>query len=189
MRNLILLMALMFFVPSAQAADITLAWDPSSSEDVEGYKLYYGNESGSYGQPVDVGNVLTYTITGLAPGNTWYFAATAYRGENESGFSNEVFTTIPLEGFTVLAQACASNWYGVVCLVTTSENAKATFQYRKLGTSDDWMIIIATPTPWKTEHRAIVYFEQDLGEYYEYTWTLENAEGNILNGSGTFLTK
>ena len=40
---------------------------------------------------VDVGNVTSFTVTGLAPGNVYYFAVTAYdTGGFESGVSNEV---------------------------------------------------------------------------------------------------
>jgi hypothetical protein len=72
--------------------DITLAWDANTEQDLSGYRLHYGNLSGSYSESVDVGNVLEHTIKNL-PDGIWYFAATAYDGrENESGYSNEVST-------------------------------------------------------------------------------------------------
>jgi hypothetical protein len=77
---------------------IRLAWDPPTTNvdgspltDLAGYKIYYGTASGTYGQPIDVGNVTTYTLTGLVQGQTYYIAATAYdTSNNQSGFSNEV---------------------------------------------------------------------------------------------------
>ena len=68
---------------------VTLTWD--ASPDANGYKMYCGGSSGSYGSPVDVGNVLEHPIS--TPG-TYYCAATAYNEAGESGFSNEVFFTI-----------------------------------------------------------------------------------------------
>jgi len=75
---------------------VTVAWDASPDPNVVGYKVYVGTTSGVYSvSVVDVGNVTTYTVTGLQPG-TVYVATTAYDQSGlESGFSNEVSTTIP----------------------------------------------------------------------------------------------
>jgi hypothetical protein len=78
----------------ALAADVTLAWDANTEPDLAGYKIYFGTASGVYGAPVTVGLQTTYTVTNLAPG-TWFFAVTAINNSGlESGFSNEVSTTI-----------------------------------------------------------------------------------------------
>lgn len=56
-----------------------------------GYKVYYGTTSGTYGTPVDAGNVTIYTLTGLTLAQTYFVAVTAYdTSTNESGYSNEV---------------------------------------------------------------------------------------------------
>jgi len=91
-----LLAAIIFFAlgATALASDVTLAWDANTETNLAGYKLYYGTASGVYGAPIVIGTQTTYTVTGLAPG-TYYFAVTAYNTEGlESGFSNEVSTTI-----------------------------------------------------------------------------------------------
>ncbi|MEJ2245913.1 MAG: hypothetical protein P8Y80_07545 [Acidobacteriota bacterium] len=76
------------------AGDVSLAWDPSISEDVVGYKIYYGNFSGSYNSFHTVTNQTSYTVTGL-PDGTYYFAVTAFDSAgNESGYSNEVSTVV-----------------------------------------------------------------------------------------------
>ncbi len=47
-----------------------------------------------YSAPISLGRQTTYTVTGLTPG-TYYFAVTAYNTASlESGFSNEVSTTV-----------------------------------------------------------------------------------------------
>jgi hypothetical protein len=75
----------------AGAGEITLAWDPSASDGVTGYKIHVGTASRSYVEIKDVGNVLTYKVDKLEMGKEYFFAATAYDAEgNESGFSNEV---------------------------------------------------------------------------------------------------
>ncbi len=79
---------------SATAADVVLAWDPNTEPDLAGYKIYYGNASGVYTTIVPIGTQTTYTISGLAPG-TYYFAVTAFNTSGlESGYSNEVSTTV-----------------------------------------------------------------------------------------------
>ncbi|MGD0977410.1 MAG: dockerin type I domain-containing protein [Minisyncoccia bacterium] len=78
----------------AWAGNVTLAWDPNTESDLAGYKVYYGTASGSYGAPITIGTQTTYTVAGLTPG-TYYFAVTAYNTSGlESGFSNEVSTTV-----------------------------------------------------------------------------------------------
>ena len=92
LTTLVLLFA---FVP-AFAGNVTLSWEPSPSENVIGYMIYYGMDSGDLDYSKDAGDVLTTTIENLASG-TWYFAATAYSADDESVYSNTVNTTI--EGF------------------------------------------------------------------------------------------
>jgi fibronectin type 3 domain-containing protein len=79
------------FAAHAFAAQATLAWDPNTETDLAGYRIHYGTASGSYTVHLDVHNVTTYTVTGLADGQTYYFAATAYNASgSESGYSNQV---------------------------------------------------------------------------------------------------
>jgi fibronectin type 3 domain-containing protein len=80
-----------FQVTPATVTQATLEWDPNSETDLAGYKLYYGQASGSYDTTIDVGNQTTYTLTDLPVGETYYIAATAYNTSGlESGYSNEV---------------------------------------------------------------------------------------------------
>ena len=78
----------------------TLTWDAVSHPGLRGYRIYYGPASDMYlqlrGRGIDVGNVTTYTVTGLVSRKRYYFAVTAYTGPNEeSDFSNQVFKDIP----------------------------------------------------------------------------------------------
>jgi|GEM_PF-3383881 len=88
---IIIYLVLMGVLPFAWAAQVRLAWDANGEPDLAGYKLYYGTVSHSYGTPVNVGNVLDYTLTGLTQGQTYYLALTAYdSSNNESSYSIEV---------------------------------------------------------------------------------------------------
>jgi chitinase len=87
----------LFLSPSAFAASVTLAWDPSSDPGAAGYFLYYGYASGSYSVKMDVGNYTTAAVSGFLQGHTYYLAATTYDMYGyESPFSSpEVIVAIP----------------------------------------------------------------------------------------------
>lgn len=81
---------------------VTLSWDATTDNvAVTGYKIYFGTEtvdaSGeSYNMdPVTVGNVLEYTVTGLTNDTTYYFAVTALDavGNESVDYSLEVSAT------------------------------------------------------------------------------------------------
>ena len=77
-----------------------LAWDAVTDPGLGGYRIYYGTAPGtceqSIGQVQNVGNVTTYTVSGLSSGTRYYFAATAVDSYmSESRCSNEVFKDIP----------------------------------------------------------------------------------------------
>src|SRR3989441_8812 len=116
----------------SSAAQVTLAWDPNTETDLAGYKLYYGTSSGSYPSSVDVGNLTSYTLSGLLEGRTYYFAATAYDlNVNESGFSNEVSKAIAdVTPPTVSITAPAA---GATVLGTMTVSASATDNVGMVG--------------------------------------------------------
>lgn len=82
---------------AVHSAAITISWDNATDEEVLGYHLYYGFQSGVYTDYIDTGNRPRYTLEGLDPGETWYFAVTAYTSEAESAYSSEVSFSFPEE--------------------------------------------------------------------------------------------
>ena len=87
--------------PSAVVTNgaVRLEWNPVTGPNVTGYRVYYGPASRTYLQPFGQGLVstaTTYTVPGLAGGQGYFFAVTATNSlGKESGYSNEVFVTIP----------------------------------------------------------------------------------------------
>ena len=74
-----------------------LRWE-GSHENITGYKIYYGTESGIYNNaeniPIIVGNQTEYVVNGLRNGKIYYFTVTTIGGEGgniESDFAEEVF--------------------------------------------------------------------------------------------------
>jgi hypothetical protein len=90
--------------PAGVGKSVTLAWNPSSSPNVAGYKMYYGTACHCYTSSVAVGNTTNATISGLSPGTTYYFAATTLDSAGaESGFSNEATYAVPVTAAALTA--------------------------------------------------------------------------------------
>lgn len=85
---LILLLAL---VCAAQAAEVTLQWDPNDPTP-DGYRVYRRVEADTYdySNPAWQGTSTTCTIGDLEPNVTYYFVVRAFVTDDESGDSNEV---------------------------------------------------------------------------------------------------
>lgn len=80
--------AILVATPAA-AGTMRLAWGSVSG--ALGYRVYYGNSSGSYTATVDVGNTTQATLSGLADCSTYFVAVKAYNNQGESNsFSNEI---------------------------------------------------------------------------------------------------
>jgi type II secretory pathway pseudopilin PulG len=60
---------------------------------VTNYKVFRGLNSGSEALVATIGNVLTYTDTGLADGTTYYYKVKAVNDSGESVYSNESSAT------------------------------------------------------------------------------------------------
>jgi uncharacterized membrane protein YgcG len=97
-------LVLLVLATPALSADVTLAWDPNSEADLEGYGVYF--KLGASGPPYDLFGYVTlqelndpdnpsFAVTGLVMGSNYYFAVTAYdTAGNESGYSTPVCAQI-----------------------------------------------------------------------------------------------
>jgi hypothetical protein len=75
----------------ADAASLTLAWDPPSDGLTTGYIVVYGTTSGVYTATVDVGMTTSRKIDGLSNSTRYYFRVRAYSGDGTlSDYSAEV---------------------------------------------------------------------------------------------------
>ena len=76
----------------AGAHTITVNWE--SVMGASGYKLYYKIGTEAFGDPIDVGAVTSYTLTGLADKTQYYVALSSYDDvNNESDIGSESSVT------------------------------------------------------------------------------------------------
>lgn len=97
-----IVLVILMFVGTALAGDIKIAWDANTETDLAGYNVYYGTVARTGVDPkvcnmcgyiakVPLAKVVTYTLTGLTVGTTYWISLTAFNTSGvESIFSNEV---------------------------------------------------------------------------------------------------
>jgi len=88
-------------------------WNANVETDLAGYKIYYGTQSLTYDQAVDVGNTTEYILEDLQEGQTYYVVLTAYDASgNESLPSNEASAEVggPRILITSVAQGVKLTW-------------------------------------------------------------------------------
>ena len=92
-----------------------------------------------YQSKTDVGNVTTYTQTGLNIGVTYYLAATAYNAQGlESGFSNEVIYTVPSCTYTISPSSASFSTSGGSGSVTVTTQAGCSWV---TSTAPSWITV------------------------------------------------
>jgi hypothetical protein len=82
----------------SQNHTVGLSWTASTSENVVGYNIYRGNQSGGPYAKINssLDSNTAYTDTSVADGNTYYYVTTAVNSDNEeSVYSNQAQATIP----------------------------------------------------------------------------------------------
>lgn len=72
-------------IAEPQTSEISLRWDPITSETIGGYRVYVGTEPGEFLYTLDTDRpTASALVRGLQPGNTYYFAITAILEGRES---------------------------------------------------------------------------------------------------------
>jgi hypothetical protein len=106
--NFCTLLTLLVAVFGSYAQSITIAWNAVSG--VAGYKVYQGGTSRVYANSINLGNTTQATISGLAAGKTYFFAATAYNSMGiESDYSSEISYTVPASSPPVITLTSPTN--------------------------------------------------------------------------------
>jgi len=94
-RTLLSMFLLILGGGTVDAASVTLQWDSNREQDLAGYLVSYGTQSGQLTTTEDAGNHTFYQITNLETGRTYFFAVRAYnRAGHVSLPSTEVSATV-----------------------------------------------------------------------------------------------
>ncbi len=112
----ILFLLTLLFPDSLLSADVTLGWDPNDEANLDGYGIYFRQDT--VGPPYLLAGYVTldeldnpyapsFTVTGLQEGTRYYFAATAFNTDGkESVYSTPVCAEIAADGGI---SACSSS--------------------------------------------------------------------------------
>ena len=116
---------------SAYAQDATLEWEQSPTPDIDGYRIWYQATPYVSGQwdgagaiegdsPIDVGDVLTFDVTGLTDDVLWWFTATTYKNAycSDAQYVDQATCEAATETWTEYAESDYSN------VVRTSSGGK-----------------------------------------------------------------
>lgn len=138
MKNLIVNFALIFACLCAQAANVTLAWDPSPDKSAAGYLIFQGGATRNYTNQTSVGLVTNVTLIGLTVGSTYFFAAKVFTTNGlVSDFSTEAAYTIPLSPPVIVSGPVGStNQTGAtVTFTVTATGANLSYAWLKNGST------------------------------------------------------
>jgi len=168
-RILVLALAALGLQRTADGATVTLQWDSNREQDVAGYLVSYGTQSGQLTTTADAGNHTSYQLSELETGRTYFFAIRAY---NTAGLisapSNEVSVAIgtaPLSlpnfmtsltspqpaGSTVILAAAASGgtapyqykwsiWDGATLIMVRDWSGDNTLRWQPVVASQNYLI-------------------------------------------------
>jgi Fibronectin type III domain len=135
-----------------KAALVTLAWDPSLSPNIAGYRLRSGTTSGVYTQTIEVGNTTSALLSNLVTGKTYFFMVTAYNTQGvESGPSNEVSYPAPTSSATPTATPKPTASPGSAAMMlspqpgSTFTSSRITFKWSVVSTTNYGLLLGNSP--------------------------------------------
>jgi CxxC motif-containing protein (DUF1111 family) len=82
-------------IASGSAEAVGLAWSASPTPGVLGYRILYGLSSGSLMSSINAGNSTSAVVSGLTPGQTYYFVVIAITADGESLAANATLSGQP----------------------------------------------------------------------------------------------
>lgn len=114
---------------TADAAQITLAWDPNPEADLAGYLVEYGPSTAPFSLSADVGNVTEWTLASAAPGTNYVFRVLAYNTRREySAPSSPISTATTTPGGPTLTGDRTALTFGIrgTSVLTTAQTVRLT---------------------------------------------------------------
>jgi hypothetical protein len=126
------------------AATVTATWNANSEIDIAGYILSYGTQPGVHPTVVDVGNVITWPIATLTPGQVYYFVVQAYNTSAATSVASaEIVFLDPMPGPSLTSLNPTSGAVGMTVTI-----AGANFGATQGTSTVKFNGIAAVPTSW-----------------------------------------
>ncbi|HJT10718.1 MAG TPA: fibronectin type III domain-containing protein [Candidatus Nitrosotalea sp.] len=164
-------------------AQVSLSWTApinNGGSTITGYKIYRSTSSGTESFLIAVGNVTSYTDTGLTNGITYYYKVTAVNSVGESAQSNEanaIPVTVPPPPTSLAATAVSSSQINLNWSAPSGNGGAAIIGY-KIERSND------TGTTWNgivpnTNSTSTAFSDTGLASntQYEYRVSAINSVG------------
>jgi len=145
----LLLCGVLAFVQNAMAGDLELSWEPAADNPVPVYEVHYGTQSGSYEALITTATN-SVSITGLASGQTYYFAVRACN--SDSSFCGEFSPELSAAVSYAEPQAAFS-----ADILTGSAPVAVNFSDRSTGPIDRWEWDFGDGTGATTQHAQHTY--------------------------------
>ena len=127
-------LAWLLFAGAAAAAQVTLAWDANTEQDISGYIVEYGPAAAPFSLSADVGNVTTWTLADALPGTRYSFRVIAYNASGDRSSPSEVVvgdTTTP--GGPTLTPDRAALTFGLLAAGARPVTASQTIRVTQAG--------------------------------------------------------
>jgi hypothetical protein len=162
-------------IVAAGDSQVTLSWQVPSSNGgspVTNYSIYRGTISGNEVLLAELGNVLTYTDSGLTKGQKYFYKVSARNGIGEGTQSNEA-SAVPLRPIYIVVTLYASNdtsiksgapntvrsaltWIDIGSLASTSSNYRGLLNFNLSTIPSSVQINNAVLTlAWEGENRNL----------------------------------
>lgn len=158
------------------AYDVLLRWTVPGSQ-IDGYRLYTGSASRTYGQPIDLGRpdsstlsgIVYYSLRGLQPGTADYVAVTAYDAGMESAYSNE--RLFNLSSVTPPVASAGPDRTGVVGQVFTLGSDS------RRGVNYFWEQTAGPPVTLSNRTTSVTQFSAATAATFQFTVTAYDGQG------------
>ena len=154
---------LLFQLPALATQSVVLEWTPSDDTNVVAYRIYSGTASQNYDSQVTVGNTNQATISGLADGATYYFAATCIDSEGvESDFSNEAIYEVPSAAATLMALPGSAGGFSFIV------SGVSGYQYVVQASTNltDWFCVQTNTAPFIFTETNVTKFQRCIFRTY-----------------------
>lgn len=176
---------------SPTSSSINLAWTaPSSGGTVSGYDIETSPDGSTWGSPLAVGNVTSYTYTGLASGTLVYFRVAAFNGGGTGAWSSSTSdtTTAALPGIVQGFEGTSSTTTSITLGWTALSGAAGYLIESSLTGQAPWVDPAATVSGGTSTSATISGLHSGTTYYFQIAGTNSSGPGPWSNYPVSYAT-